>query len=60
MLVAVACFSVMDAMLKLLSEHYPSLQVAFLRAASSLPLGGSGASGRSTSGCICCAARFRC
>jgi len=37
MLVAVACFSVMDAMLKLLSEHYPSLQVAFLRAASSLP-----------------------
>jgi drug/metabolite transporter (DMT)-like permease len=37
MLVSVACFSVMDAMLKLLSEHYPSLQVAFLRAASSLP-----------------------
>jgi len=37
MLVSVACFSVMDSMLKLLSEHYPSLQVAFLRAASSLP-----------------------
>jgi drug/metabolite transporter (DMT)-like permease len=27
----------MDAMLKLLSEHYPALQVAFLRAAASLP-----------------------
>jgi drug/metabolite transporter (DMT)-like permease len=37
MLVSVACFSVMDAMLKLLSEHYPSLQVAYLRAAASLP-----------------------
>ena len=37
MLVSVASFSVMDAMLKLLSEHYPSLQVAYLRAAASLP-----------------------
>ncbi len=37
MLVSVACFAVMDSMLKLLSEHYPSLQVAFLRAAASLP-----------------------
>ena len=37
MLVSVACFAVMDSMLKLLSEHYPSLQVAYLRAASSLP-----------------------
>jgi len=37
MLVSVASFSVMDSMLKLLSEHYPSLQVAFLRAAASLP-----------------------
>ncbi len=37
MLVSVACFSVMDSMLKLLSEHYPSLQVAYLRAAASLP-----------------------
>jgi len=37
MLASVACFSVMDAMLKLLSEHYPSLQVAYLRAAASLP-----------------------
>jgi drug/metabolite transporter (DMT)-like permease len=37
MLASVACFSVMDAMLKLLSESYPSLQVAFLRAAASLP-----------------------
>jgi drug/metabolite transporter (DMT)-like permease len=37
MLVSVACFAVMDSMLKLLSEHYPSLQVAFMRAAASLP-----------------------
>jgi drug/metabolite transporter (DMT)-like permease len=37
MLVSVACFAVMDSMLKLLAEHYPSLQVAFLRAAASLP-----------------------
>jgi drug/metabolite transporter (DMT)-like permease len=37
MLVSVASFAVMDSMLKLLSEHYPSLQVAFLRAAASLP-----------------------
>jgi drug/metabolite transporter (DMT)-like permease len=37
MLVSVASFSGMDAMLKLLSEHYPALQVAFLRAAASLP-----------------------
>jgi drug/metabolite transporter (DMT)-like permease len=37
MLASVACFSVMDAMIKLLAEHYPSLQVAFLRAAASLP-----------------------
>jgi drug/metabolite transporter (DMT)-like permease len=37
MLVSVASFAVMDAILKLLSEHYPALQVAFLRAAASLP-----------------------
>jgi drug/metabolite transporter (DMT)-like permease len=37
MLVSVASFAVMDALLKLLSEHYPALQVAFLRAAASLP-----------------------
>ena len=37
MLVSVASFAVMDSMLKLLSEHYPSLQVAFMRAAASLP-----------------------
>jgi drug/metabolite transporter (DMT)-like permease len=37
MLVSVASFAVMDSMLKLLSEHYPSMQVAFLRAAASLP-----------------------
>lgn len=38
MLLAVALFSVMDTGLKLLSAHYPSLQVAALRAMSSLPL----------------------
>jgi drug/metabolite transporter (DMT)-like permease len=37
MLVSVASFAVMDSMLKLLSEHYSSMQVAFLRAAASLP-----------------------
>ncbi|MFT3807017.1 DMT family transporter [Arenimonas sp.] len=38
MLLAVALFSVMDTGLKLLSTHYPALQVAALRAMSSLPL----------------------
>ena len=38
MLVAVATFALMDAGLKLLSAHYPPLQVAALRGASSLPL----------------------
>ena len=37
MLAAVAVFSVMDALIKLLSEHYPPFQVAFLRGAASLP-----------------------
>ncbi|WP_363799020.1 DMT family transporter [Lysobacter firmicutimachus] len=37
MLVAVVMFSLMDAILKLLSEHYPSFQVAALRGVSSLP-----------------------
>lgn len=37
MLVAVLMFSMMDALLKLLSEHYPPFQVATLRGASSLP-----------------------
>jgi drug/metabolite transporter (DMT)-like permease len=37
MLASVACFAVMDAMLKLLSGHYDPMQVAFLRAATSLP-----------------------
>ncbi|MGI9246076.1 MAG: DMT family transporter [Steroidobacteraceae bacterium] len=37
MLVSVASFSVMDSMLKLLSEHYPALQVAFIRGAAALP-----------------------
>lgn len=38
MLVAVAMFALMDAGLKQLSAHYPPFQVAFLRAAASLPL----------------------
>jgi drug/metabolite transporter (DMT)-like permease len=37
MLVAVACFAVMDSLLKLLSGHYPPLQVACLRGAAALP-----------------------
>jgi drug/metabolite transporter (DMT)-like permease len=38
MLVAVAMFSLMDTTMKLLSAHYPALQVAALRSLSSLPL----------------------
>lgn len=38
MLAAVASFSLMDTGLKLLSVHYPPVQVAALRALSSLPL----------------------
>ena len=38
MLVAVALFALMDAGLKLLSPHYPPLQVAALRGAAALPL----------------------
>ncbi|MGJ7903965.1 DMT family transporter [Lysobacter sp. 1R34A] len=37
MLIAVVMFSIMDALLKLLSAHYPPFQVAALRGASSLP-----------------------
>ena len=37
MLVAVACFAGMDAVLKVLSTSYPALQVGALRGASSLP-----------------------
>ncbi len=37
MLLAVAVFAAMDACLKLLSEHYPVLQVAFFRGAAALP-----------------------
>jgi drug/metabolite transporter (DMT)-like permease len=37
MIAAVAAFSVMDALLKLLSAHYPPLEVAVLRGATSLP-----------------------
>ncbi len=38
MLVAVAMFSLMDTAMKLLSAHYPAMQVTALRALSSLPL----------------------
>jgi drug/metabolite transporter (DMT)-like permease len=38
MLLAVAMFSFMDTGLKLLSPHYPAVQVAAMRALSSLPL----------------------
>ncbi len=38
MLAAVLMFALMDAGLKMLSEHYPPLQVATLRGLSSLPL----------------------
>jgi drug/metabolite transporter (DMT)-like permease len=38
MLLAVASFSLMDAALKILSPHYPPMQVAALRGWSSLPL----------------------
>jgi drug/metabolite transporter (DMT)-like permease len=38
MLLAAALFSLMDSGLKLLSPHYPALQVASMRALSSLPL----------------------
>jgi len=37
MLIAVACFSLMDAGMKQLSASYPILQVTFLRGAASLP-----------------------
>ena len=38
MLAAVVMFSLMDVTMKLLSEHYPAMQVAALRALVSLPL----------------------
>ncbi|MDB5850861.1 MAG: EamA family transporter [Rhodoferax sp.] len=38
MLVAVSCFSVMDALMKQLSGSYPSVQVAALRGLGALPL----------------------
>ena len=38
MLLAVSLFSLMDTAMKLLSEHYPAMQVAALRALTSLPL----------------------
>jgi drug/metabolite transporter (DMT)-like permease len=37
MLMAVAAFSGMDALLKLFSEHYPPMEIAFLRGLASLP-----------------------
>jgi drug/metabolite transporter (DMT)-like permease len=41
MLIAAAVFSLMDTAMKLLSAHYPAMQVAALRALSSLPLVGA-------------------
>jgi drug/metabolite transporter (DMT)-like permease len=38
MIAAVAIFSLMDSLLKLLSNHYPPMQVAALRGMSSFPL----------------------
>jgi drug/metabolite transporter (DMT)-like permease len=38
MLLAVAMFSLMDTVMKLLAAHYPSMQVAALRGLTSLPL----------------------
>jgi drug/metabolite transporter (DMT)-like permease len=38
MLLAVALFSLMDTVMKLLTEHYPAMQVAALRGLCSLPL----------------------
>jgi drug/metabolite transporter (DMT)-like permease len=38
MLLAVSLFSLMDTAMKLLSAHYPAMQVAALRALTSLPL----------------------
>jgi len=37
MLIAVASFAGMDAMLKVFSQHYPAMEVAFLRGLASLP-----------------------
>ena len=37
MLVAVAAFAFMDATLKLFSQHYPPMEIAFLRGLASLP-----------------------
>ena len=38
MLLAIAMFSLMDTVMKLLAAHYPAMQVAALRALTSLPL----------------------
>ena len=38
MLIAVAMFALMDTAMKLLSAHYPAMQVTALRSLSSLPL----------------------
>ena len=37
MLMAVACFSLMDAGLKLLTAHYPPMQISAMRGGASLP-----------------------
>ena len=68
MIAAVAVFSVMDALLKLLSAHYPPLEVAVLRGARLaavhlLPVLLTRALARPASAplsrCTCCAARSR-
>jgi hypothetical protein len=62
MIAAVAVFSCMDALLKLLSAWYPPLEVAVLRGAASLPFTllpvviASVSCARDASACICCAA----
>ena len=68
MLAAVAFFSVMDTVLKLLSAHYPALQVAALRGLTALPLvvlyvalrREAHTLLRSAGACICCAASSVC
>jgi len=60
-------FSGMDALLKLLSAHYPPMEVTVLRGAASLPFmllpllvtGGGATCGYGASRCMCCAACSR-
>ena len=67
MLTAVGAFSIMDALMKVLTARYPAVQVAFFRGAASLPFvflsmpwpAGCANSSRCASGCTCCAPRSR-